>query len=280
MKARVPASSANLGPGFDGLAVALGLYLEVEVTESETLTLTTSGYGSEFTDPDQHLAVSIVRGVMGHDRFALRVHSEIPLARGLGSSAALAVAAAAAAGGDALQAGFVVDGHVENAAASLFGGLVAGSEVAGSLAVTELALDERARFVVAIPDEPLTTAAARSVLPATVSLHDAAVSIGLATHLVAGLANLDQLHPEFFDDVLHQPYRGTLLPWSSSLLAVMREAGALGSCWSGAGSTMLAVVTEDTADAVRAASEAALARAGVAGQVVVLNADHHGLQLS
>lgn len=277
MKVRVPASSANLGPGFDVLAVALSLYLEVSLEPADELQLLSTGTGAGLDDPTTNPAVGIARDLLGHDRFALAIDSEIPLARGLGSSAALAVAVAAAAGGDPLLAGFTMDGHIENAAASLHGGLVAGSRIHGRSVVTPLSLDTRLRFVVTIPDAPLATKEARAVLPASVSLHDAALSIGLTTHLVAGLANCDRLDPDFFDDVLHQPARSALLPWSTPLLRRCRDAGALGACWSGAGSTMLAIVTDETAVAVATAARDALHEQSVAGEVRVLDADRTGL---
>ena len=126
MYARAPASSANLGPGFDALAVALELYVEVTVEEADEFSIVSTGEGAGRFDDERHLAARVARDVLGHDRFALSVASEIPLARGLGSSAALAVAAAAAAGSvDALAVASRVDGHPENAAAIVLGGLVA-----------------------------------------------------------------------------------------------------------------------------------------------------------
>lgn len=95
--ARAPASSANLGPGFDVLALALDLHVEVTLTESDRLAVTSSGEGADLPVSADHLAARVVRAVAGHDRFHLRVHSDIPVGRGMGSSAALAVAAAAAA---------------------------------------------------------------------------------------------------------------------------------------------------------------------------------------
>ncbi|MGI8791878.1 MAG: homoserine kinase, partial [Acidimicrobiales bacterium] len=98
MRARVPASSANLGPGFDTLALALGLYVEVVVEAADTLEVTSSGEGSELSAGPDHLAARVVREVLGHDRVHTTVHSDILVGRGFGSSVSLAVAAAAAAG--------------------------------------------------------------------------------------------------------------------------------------------------------------------------------------
>jgi homoserine kinase len=122
--ARVPASSANLGPGFDTLAVALELYVEVSLESADALEITSEGFGAGLFDDERHLAVRVAANVLGHTNFKMHVNSGIPVSRGLGSSAALAVAAAAVAGAtDPLAVGTEVDGHAENAAASVLGGV-------------------------------------------------------------------------------------------------------------------------------------------------------------
>ena len=132
MRARAPASSANLGPGFDTLAVALDCYVSVEVEPADALRVHSEGEGAGLFDDASHLAARVVAEVLGHDRVAITVRSQIPVARGMGSSAALVAAAAAAAGADdpfAIAAAY--DGHPENAAASVFGGLLAATTVEG-----------------------------------------------------------------------------------------------------------------------------------------------------
>ena len=279
MRVRVPASSANLGPGFDALGVALSLYLEVTVTPAEAFSITTSGFGAGAFDSPDHLGAVVARRVLGHDRFAMHVHSDIPLSRGLGSSASLALAAAAAAGsGDPLGEAIIVDGHAENAAASLRGGLViATTNDTDGAVVRDLVLDPAWRFVAVVPDQELATDDARRVLPTSVPYHDAVANVGAVGLLIAGLAKHTDFVAAAMDDYLHQPYRMDLLPFARPLLALLREAGAAGSCWSGAGSTMLALVTDQTAQAVATAATAFLADNGVAGVVHVLDADRRGL---
>ena len=278
VKVRVPASSANLGPGFDALAVALSLYIEVSIEPADELSLVSTGFGSDLRDPDSHLAVRLVRQILGHDRVALSIHSEIPLARGLGSSAALAVAVAAAAGhDDPLRIGIDVDGHAENAAASLYGGLVTASVDHGDVFTQRLALDPALKFVVVIPDRELATADARAVLPTSVSYHDAAFNLSRVAALTAGLADHRQLRATAMDDLLHQPYRMPLLPFAQSLLHGMREAGALASCWSGAGSTMLGVVTTETANDVVAVAASHLEQHDEHGVALIVEADRVGV---
>ena len=278
MFARVPASSANLGPGFDTLAVALNLYVEVSLEESDEFSITSAGEGAGLFDDERHLAVVVAREVLGHPRFAIHVESHIPLSRGLGSSAALALAAAAAAGAtDPLGIATRVDGHAENAAASRVGGLVVGALRDGAPVARSLALDDSWRFVVVIPDAQLATSDARRVLPREVAFTDAVFNLNSMGLLIAGLADRNAFVEGSMEDALHQPYRMALLPFSAGVLASLTEAGASGACWSGAGSTMLGLVGVETAETVADAARSHLSCEGVAGTVQVLDADRAGL---
>ena len=281
MIARVPASSANLGPGFDALAVALTRYIEVSVTPAEDFTISSSGYGAGLFDDERHLGAQVAAQVLGHRHFAIHVNSEIPLSRGLGSSAALALAAAAAAGSSsALSIACAVDGHAENAAASMYGGLVVATQDGrGEVVTRALDLDPDWRFVVVVPDEELSTAAARRVLPVQVSFADAVANVGAVAMLIAGLARREQFVAASMEDRLHQPYRSVLLPFAAPLLGRLRDAGAAGSCWSGAGSTMLALCDEGTSGVVASAAREFLAESSLPGVVWELDADRRGLQL-
>lgn len=281
MRARVPASAANLGPGFDTLAVALSLHLEVELTLGGPLTVLTEGEGAGLFDDARHLGVRVAREVLGHEEFSLRVRSAIPLARGLGSSAALAVAAAAAAGAaDPLAVAARVDGHGENAAASALGGLVAAGVVEGRIEARTLTLDPAWRFVCVVPEVELATRDARAVLPASVPFTDAVFELNALALLLAGLGDHRRFVAGSMDDRLHQPYRAGLVPFAADLLATLREAGASGACWSGAGSTMLGLAIERAAPAVRDAARSFLISRDLAGEVVILEADRRGLVVS
>ena len=289
MRARVPASSANLGPGFDTLAVALDTYVEVSVELAERLEVVTSGFGSDMPADRTHLAARTAIAVVGHDRLRIEVHSDIPVGRGLGSSAALAVAAAAAAGASdadadadadaAFARGVEVDGHPENAAASAFGGLVTATSVAGRPIWRRLALDPVLRFVVLVPDRALLTSEARAALPAEVPHADAVFNLGRLGLLVAGLADASRLEAAAGEDRLHQDFRAQLFPEAPALLAGLTEAGALVSCWSGAGPSLLGVCLEGASEAVASAGRELLEHHGVPGHVRLLRADTGGITL-
>jgi homoserine kinase len=278
MFARAPATSANLGPGFDALAVALSLYVEVSLEAANEFSISSEGCGAGLFDHENHLAARVARSVLGHSNFALHVNSSIPLSRGLGSSAALAVAAAAAAGAaDPLAVAADIDGHGENAAASLYGGLVVASMGDDGVVARKLPLDEIWRFVVVVPDEELATSEARRALPDRVAFSDAVHNLSALGLLIAGLGDHQQFVASSMDDVLHQPYRAPLLDFSIDLLKELRDAGAAGSCWSGAGSSMLGLVTSETAVDVALGAKEFLHVRSIPGEVYTLDADRVGL---
>jgi homoserine kinase len=278
MRARAPASSANLGPGFDTLAVALECYVSVEVEPAPSLVVRTEGEGAGLFDDASHLAARVVAEVLGHDRVAVMVRSQIPVARGLGSSAALAAAAAAAAGhDDPFAVAAAHDGHPENAAASVFGGLVVATSVEGEPVYASLPLGEDLAFVALVPDRNLATPEARRVLPESVSRADAVFNLGRMGLLVAGLADPDVLVAAATGDRIHQPARTALFPEAPALLEALVDAGCLASCWSGAGPTLLGVCRAARLSDVRARTESALAASGVSGGVLALRPDRLGL---
>jgi homoserine kinase len=262
--ASAPASSANLGPGFDVLALALDIRCEVEVVADAEWSVTSNG---RHVDDD---TAAVVREMAGEEPKAIFIRSDIPMARGLGSSAAVRVAAAAAAAAEGgspvdheelLRLAAVAEGHPDNAAAAVYGGLVFVDAV-GS--VHRLGVHPSIEVVVAVPDEPLTTSEARSVLPDMVSR---AATVRTAARIAALIEGLRTADPAVLaaaaGDEVHESARAELSPVSADLVAAAAGAGALHSCWSGAGPSVVAFVTEATSEPVRAVFEEILEGRGV-----------------
>lgn len=280
MRARVPASTSNIGPGYDVLGLALALYCEVTVEPASSLRITSDGEGASLPADGSHLAARVVREVLGHDDVAIHVSSEVPVSRGLGSSAALALATAAAAGAsDPLAVAARMDGHAENAAASLLGGLVAAAMAGGVPLARRLSLDPGLRYVLVVPERELSTSLARSVLPSEVPLADAVHNLGRMGLLIAGLGDKGALVAAAGEDRLHQSARSSLFPEAPELLGRLRSAGAVIATWSGAGPSMLAVCdSSESAASVRSEGERALSELALGGKVLVLEADLAGLR--
>ncbi len=255
---RVPASSANLGPGFDVLAGALDLMLTVEVEETGSFAVETELPVP--TDRD-NLIVRAFETLHSASDFTFRVSSEIPLTGGLGSSAAAILAGVAAAdhifelGTDLLAQATRIEGHPDNVAASLHGGFVA---CAGG-SVTHIEPPAGLEAIVAQPPagEPIPTSAARDALPSTVPFDEAVESIGNAVGVVLGLERGDlELLGRGLDDVLHQPRRAHLYPASAELVEAARSFGAVGATISGAGPTVLIWTTwEETGSVLDRAAD-------------------------
>ncbi len=263
--ARAPASSANLGPGFDVFAAALALQLELEVAETGAFSVDTGGL--EVADDRSNLCVRAFELLHPADGLSFSIASEIPLARGLGSSAAAIVAGLLAADHlyelgverDELYAlAAELEGHPDNVAAALYGGFVA-CPAADSGPVRPVLLDPPSgvEAVVVIPDEEVPTAGARAALPADVAFADAVGNVAATAQLALGIERSDLgLIGRGLRDRLHQPARRELYPRSLELVEAAAELGAIGATISGAGPSVLVwSFWQDTGKVVAALEE-------------------------
>jgi homoserine kinase len=308
---RVPATSANLGPGFDCLGVALTLHNELEVSWVDEGTrghdlagcaveVTIEGEGADALPHDRsHLAVRALEhglDALGGDTAPARLHlrqvNRVPLARGLGSSSAAIVAGLAAAlalRGKPLDRAWLLEhamhleGHPDNVAPAIYGGATAAfvdeTGRAGCLALAPPDL----RVAVAIPGLHVSTAKARAALPSQIPLADAVFTISRAALLAASLASgrYDLLR-EACRDRLHTPYRAPLVGPFDAVAAAALEAGAAGVFISGSGPTMAAFTTGVLASAQHIAEcMAAVFRAhGITARAVACDLDRPGVTMT
>lgn len=290
---RVPATSANLGPGFDSLGLALDLWNKSTFTLMDgAIQVDIIGEGSDrlptnarnmmvraFLDVYRRLGKPLPQGVR------VSCENAIPLGSGLGSSAAAVLAGLMAANAflgepltshDILRIANELEGHADNAAAALYGGLVATfSDTAGDIKVHKLDCALK-KVVVVLPDFRLSTATARQVLPKKIPMEDAVFNIGHTILTIEALrsGNRDLLM-KAMDDRLHQPYRLDLIPGSHKTLQAARDLGAPAAL-SGAGPSIIAF-PRNNAEAVIASMQRAFSDAGLASRAWWLNTTYTGI---
>ncbi len=261
---RVPATSANLGPGYDVMAAAVALHLELEVEETGEFSLDAGGL--EVPETRDNLMVRAFESLHPADGIAFRVQSEIPLSRGLGSSAAAIVAGLAAADhlfelaldpDEMLVRAAEIEGHPDNVAAAIYGGFViCGRDGDGRTRAARFDPPGGLEAVAVIPAEEVPTSKAREAIPAEVPVADLVANVGAAATLVLGLQSADlDLVAAGLDDALHQQRRRDLYPRSMEIVDSAREMGALGATISGAGPTVLVWTTWQDTGRVSAALE-------------------------
>ncbi|HEY1515116.1 MAG TPA: homoserine kinase [Solirubrobacteraceae bacterium] len=244
-RVRVPASSANLGPGFDVLAAALALHLELQVVETGTFAVVTD---LDVPRGRENLVVRAFERLHPADGFEFRISSDIPLSGGLGSSAAAVVAGLMAADhlfeldADVFALAAELEGHPDNVGAALKGGFVVCNGAQAHRFEPPMGLEA----VLVVPDGGPPTAEARDALPDTVSIEAAVFNISHASMLMLGLATADwELISAGLFDRLHQRHRAHLYPRSAELVERAPSLGALGATISGAGPTVLVWVRYD-----------------------------------
>ena len=262
VRVRVPATSANLGPGFDALGLALGLYDDVELEMAGSgLSIEVSGEGEETAGRgEEHLGAQTFRAAyasLGGAAEGLRIRcvNRIPHARGLGSSSAATIAGILAARAlhpdgakftdeDVLALATGIEGHPDNVAPCLAGGLTIAWQTSDGPRLTRLDVSPRVRPVALVPDSRLSTERARGLLPEMVSHADAAANSGRAALLIAALTKAPELLLDATEDRLHQSYRAPVMPESLDLVERLRRKG-VAAVVSGAGPTVLALTFRD-----------------------------------
>lgn len=303
VKVMVPATSANLGPGFDTLGVALEIYNEIEMAETGILDIVieVDRQHDQLEDPEKnmvYLAAKRVFDRLGYQPYGLLIREKIgiPVARGLGSSASAIVGGLVAANAlaqqmtgkpglsqdELLRMAVEIEGHPDNVTPALVGGFTVSCMAEESLPLyIKFDPPEGLMAVVAIPEVPLLTKSSRGVLPGQVSMQDAVYNLNRAALLVAALAKgrLDLLGVAT-QDKLHQPYRAALVPGLRSVFQAGMEAGAKGVALSGAGPSVLAFVEESHAEPVGAAMMGAFQWAGSECRIVYASLAREGARVA
>ena len=275
LRLRLPATSANLGPGFDAVALALSFALEIDASRAESFSLSATGRNADLCSSMQNnLLLETYRGLLHAQGapvvpLAIEMRNGIPLGMGCGSSAAVRLAAAALAshfgelGWDRdriLTEASLLEGHPDNTAACWLGGMAVASCEGGRVYAASIQPTASWRVLLAMPGRPLATTAARAVLPDGYDRSDTVANIQRAALLTAAFAlgKADLLRIAM-QDAIHQPYRGEMCPLLPALLPLAGREGILGVALSGAGPAVLLLV--ESAAEVRRARELVLEQA-------------------
>jgi len=297
LRIRIPATTSNLGPGFDVLGMALALYNDIEVSVLPGKgpdQVEIAGEGADRLPRDgRNLVLRAFREALGwkfHHPLRWRMKNRIPLCRGLGSSGAARLGGALAAAAlsrtgkdrwpDFVAAACRMEGHPDNVMPAFFGGLCGSYRVDRELRFFRLRRPVGLRAVVCIPELEVPTEKARRVLPKTVPLADA---VRTAARLAVLVTAFEQRRYERLaagmDDVLHQPYRKRLIPGLYEALSAARRAGAHGAALSGSGSAVFALSPTAAAARAGAAMARAFARRGLRSRSLVLDFDYRGAEV-
>src|SRR5215471_3908048 len=289
---RIPASTANLGAGFDSLSLALGRYLRISIQPADELKVEVSGVDSALIPTTEENLICKVAAATAKRRnrtlppYLLKIDNGIPLSRGMGSSASAIIAGITcyeALAGDWLseqeiyRSAWEFESHPDNLAAALNGNLISAAVADdGAVLVSKLTIPGKIGTVVVIPTFELSTAHARSVLPAEYSRQDAVYNIQRAALTVAALTTGNwSLIREAMRDRIHQPYRAKLIPGLEEILA-LNVKGLLGVALSGAGPTVFAFVDPKRVDEIGTALTAIFKKNGVQAEAHLLDVDTSG----
>jgi homoserine kinase len=290
----IPATSANLGPGFDCMGIALTLYNEIDMAEApDGPDIEITGEGADIIPRDENNTVYGVAmyllGRLGRRPRGLRLRQRngVPVQSGLGSSSTAIVGGLVAANAlvgrplakeELLGLAAEIEGHPDNVAPALLGGLVVASSVGRQVDFIRVPVPEL-KIVVAVPAIRVSTPAARALLPDRIPHADAVFNIGKAVLVVLALERGDyDLLSRAMHDRLHQPYRAPLIPGLMGVFASAREAGAAGVAISGAGPSLIAFAPNGH-EQIGQAMVAAFEKAGLPARALVLDVEREGARV-
>lgn len=297
VRIKVPASTANLGPGFDTLGMALSLYAWIEMKQDDRTSFQL--FGDQMTgvpEDKSNLIYQVAQMVFEEagisvPELSISMYSEIPLTRGLGSSASAIVGALAAANaliGSPLPDRKLFDmatnleKHPDNVGASLFGGIIAAAWDGQHADYVRIEPPAELETMVVIPDFHLPTSMAREALPKQVSLADAVYNISRSSLMTAALSSgrLDLIGAAMKDRI-HQPYRAALVPGMAEILDEAPNRGALGVALSGAGPTLIAFIQreDERVEALQTYLLETMKKEGIPASILLLSPDIHGVQV-
>lgn len=296
VKVRVPGTTANCGPGFDTVGIACTIYSDLELILSKkgnlTIEIDGAGKGCIPTDKNNiiYQAVQAVLDKVGasYQGIHLKLYNNIPLARGLGSSAAAIVGglvAANAATGNVLTKQEIftmatrIEGHPDNVAPAIFGGITISVMQGEQPSYLRFLPDKKLSMVVAIPAFNLSTHTARQVLPETITMKDAIFNISRVALLIGALCKGEFHHLQYaLEDKLHQPYRQQLIPGMQQVFQAAVAKGAYGAALSGAGPCLIAF-TESNCNEIGSAMVQSFADSGVKADYTILTIDTEGAKV-
>ena len=296
IRVRVPATTANLGPGFDALGLALDLWNEAVFSSKEDgrvqVTIRGEGQGQLPVDQANLIAISARRvyqqAAAPFPGLLIESLNRIPLASGLGSSSAAVLTGLLGANGllggrfsreELLQLAIQIEGHPDNVAPAMLGGLTVSASRGEEVISRRIEVSQPLHVTIALPDVELSTESARQALPLQVSRQDAVYNLGRTALVVEALRSGDlDLLGAAMQDALHQPYRLPLIPGAAEALEAARESGAAGAGLSGAGPG-LAAFSRERAPAIGAAMQAAFREAGLDSGIFELTASMSGAEV-
>lgn len=295
MKIKVPATSANIGSGFDALGIALTMYNEIEIEESDVLDIVSLDDIQVPTNTDNLIFQSACRlyrecGKPEPKGMKIRQTNVVPMARGLGSSSTCVAAGLLGANellgnpvsrDELVNIASSIEGHPDNTTPALLGGLTAAAVEKGRVYAVTLHVANKFRFAAFIPNFELKTSVARGVLPESVSRQDAVYNLSRSALMAGSLAtgNTENLHIAV-QDKLHQPYRLGLIPGASEVFDLSYEHGSLATYISGAGPTIMAIIKRHDEKFESVITEQLKQRGLTDWHVTVLDVDSRGAYIS